>query len=426
MSQSRTPPPKIKYVAWRDGRPRFAPSKTLREQGHQGADLRHEDGRWMSAGEALEWSLQFQRNLRQQAGKAKPRKRTPAAAIAVPLAPAYPLGKLFQEWLHPADNPGIQDLAPKTVTEYRKKENTVRTYLPDAWEAEAEAFTKPIAVGMYDELRKHTGLSQAVGTMRVLGIAFQWAIRKGRVNPEKPNPFHNLGMKTPAPRIRVGSKEEIAQMVAVADRLGRPEIGDMIVLGVWNGQRQADRLNYEIAKRERGRITLRQRKTKAIVSMPEAPAVRQRLAASEERRKQAEVISPYVILDERRWVPLLSFHYAHVFAEIREAAARGLPATDEHPEIKPMPSLIGKPDPHNPGADDGALLALRDQDLRDTAVTWLANSGCTIPEICAITGHSMKTAHDILKHYLAMNPELADSAIAKMIAWYDGAEENEQ
>jgi len=425
MSKNRTPDPKIKYVAWRNGRPRFAPSKTLREQGHQGADLRHDDSRWMSAGEALEWSREFERQLREKAGKARPRKRTPAAAIAAPLVPAYPLKTLFQQWLHPADNPDIEDLAKKTVDEYRLKEKVIRTHLPDAWEAEAEAFTRPICVGMYDTLRAKAGNAQAVATMRVLGIAFTWAIRKGKINPEKPNPAHGLGMKTPPPRVRVGTREEVAQLVAVADRLGRPEIGDMIILGVWSGQRQADRLNYGIAGRQKSRLTLRQIKTRAIVSMPEAPAVRQRLQAAEERRKKAEVISPYVILDERRWCPLLSSHYAHVFAEIRDAAALGLPATGEHPEIKPMPSLVGKPDPERPAIEGEKLLALRDQDLRDTAVTWLANSGCSIPEICSITGHSMKTAHDILKHYLAMNPELADSAIAKMVAWYDGAEENE-
>ncbi len=418
--------PKIKYISWRRGRPRFSPSKTLREQGHEGIDLRHEDGRWMSAGEALEWSREFDRNLRQQARKAKPKKRTPATASAAPLAPAYPLRKLFQEWLHPADNPDIADLASKTVAEYRWKENVIRKHLPDAWEAEAEAFTRPICVGMYDTLRATVGNAQAVATMRVLGIAFTWAIRKGRINPEKPNPAHGLGMKTPPPRIRVGTREEIAQLVAVADRLGRAEIGDMIILGVWSGQRQADRLNYGIADRKGGRLTLRQMKTKAIVSMPEAPIVRQRLQAAEERRKRAEVISPHVILDERRWRPLLSSHYAHLFSEIRDAAARGLPAADGHPEIKPMPSLVGKPVPDRPAVEGETLLSLRDQDLRDTAVTWLANSGCSIPEICSITGHSMKTAHDILKHYLAINPELADTAISKMVAWYDGEEENEQ
>jgi hypothetical protein len=64
-----------------------------------------------------------------------------------------------------------------------------------------------------------------------------------------------------------------------------------------------------------------------------------------------------------------------------------------------------------------ALAGKRDQDLRDTAVTWLANAGCTLPEIASITGHSLQSIHSILKHYLAITPELADSAIAKYVAW---------
>ena len=68
---------------------------------------------------------------------------------------------------------------------------------------------------------------------------------------------------------------------------------------------------------------------------------------------------------------------------------------------------------------------LRDQDLRDTAVTWMALAGATIPEIIAVTGHTAESATRILKHYLARHPEMADSAIGKMMAWYDGGGETE-
>ncbi len=63
---------------------------------------------------------------------------------------------------------------------------------------------------------------------------------------------------------------------------------------------------------------------------------------------------------------------------------------------------------------------LRDQDLRDTAVTWLALAGCDIWEICLITGHSFKTAAEVLKHYLAIHPDMATSAMNKMHIWYEG------
>ncbi|HEV2557266.1 MAG TPA: tyrosine-type recombinase/integrase [Microvirga sp.] len=53
-------------------------------------------------------------------------------------------------------------------------------------------------------------------------------------------------------------------------------------------------------------------------------------------------------------------------------------------------------------------------DLRGTAVTMLAEAGCTVPEIAAITGHSQAHAQKILDRYLARTRALAESAIAKL------------
>jgi integrase len=58
-------------------------------------------------------------------------------------------------------------------------------------------------------------------------------------------------------------------------------------------------------------------------------------------------------------------------------------------------------------------------DLRGTAVTRLALSGCTVPEIAAITGHSPRDVEAILEaHYLGGRVELAEQAIAKLVAKY--------
>ncbi|MBB3945900.1 hypothetical protein GGQ73_001835 [Rhizobium skierniewicense] len=53
----KKPQPKIPYITWRNGRPRFEPSKTLRDRGYKGQDLRNEtDQSWMTAGQAMDWS----------------------------------------------------------------------------------------------------------------------------------------------------------------------------------------------------------------------------------------------------------------------------------------------------------------------------------------------------------------------------------
>jgi hypothetical protein len=70
-----------------------------------------------------------------------------------------------------------------------------------------------------------------------------------------------------------------------------------------------------------------------------------------------------------------------------------------------------------------SVKTLRDQDLRDTAVTWLACAGCTIMEVVQITGHSLASATQVLRHYLSQHREVGDNVMAKMIAWWDEQEQ---
>lgn len=389
--------PKIKHVAWRDGRPRFEPSPTLRKLGYKGEDLKV-DGRWMTAGEALDWSNAFARQLAGVKRKARMRKTGRHEPTPVPAAPAlkpsYPVSQLFDDWLNVQKNPSIADRAENTMRDYRQKVRVFKNHLPDVYRAEAEALTKPICIGIYDTLRAKAGIATAAGAMRILGIALQWAMDRGRFPDMHVNPSHKLRMKVPEPRIRFATKEEMKVLVETADSMGAYDMADMFTLAVWSGQRQADRLEFQLAGRERARLIFRQGKTKVIVSIPEAPELKKRFTAAQKRRQTAEIISPYVILNEEDWKPFKADRYRRRYEDIRRAAAKVLPS----------------------------LKTLRDQDFRDTAVTWLAMADCTIPQICAITGHSFKTANDILKHYLAMNPELADSAMAKMITWFEKEE----
>lgn len=56
-------------------------------------------------------------------------------------------------------------------------------------------------------------------------------------------------------------------------------------------------------------------------------------------------------------------------------------------------------------------------DLRGTAVTRLALSGCEVPEIAAITGHKLSHVGTILDaHYLSRDSALGVSAIQKLEA----------
>lgn len=384
--------PKIPYVTWRRGRPRFKASPTLRAMGYEDKDLKSASGDWMTEAEARLWSSDFARELAR--AKQAPRRGRPKTAPVrrVTTSNILSVEDLMRDWLDPLKNPDIADLRPNTRRYYEQRLRRIKQHAPDLWHSPAEALDKPICLGLYDKLRVTIGLPSANGSLRILGIGLQWGMDRGRLPSMLINPAHKLKMKSPPPRVRFATKEEVAHFVGMADSLGRPEIGDMITLAVWSGQRQQDRLALSLLNRAGGRIRLRQEKTRAIVSMPEAPELRRRLEASLERRKTAEIISPYVILNERCWEPFKADYYSHVFDDVRRAAARTMPS----------------------------LKDLRDQDLRDTAVTWLAMAGCTIPEICAITGHTFASATGILKHYLATNAEMADNAMAKLVEWYEG------
>jgi hypothetical protein len=113
-----------------------------------------------------------------------------------------------------------------------------------------------------------------------------------------------------------------------------------------------------------------------------------------------------VIVDEVTGAPYAQSTYRHVFGKVRALAIKG---SNEF-ALAPCPSLtyVG---------EDGKQMFKRDQDLRDTAVTWLARAGCTVAEICAITGHSNKSVQTIIAHYLGSARELADAGIEKLVAW---------
>jgi integrase len=134
---------------------------------------------------------------------------------------------------------------------------------------------------------------------------------------------------------------------------------------------------------------LRQRKTGALVSVRALPQLVDRLDAVRERNRLAGRVARTIVFDPRSGEPWNEHTFRHRFAELRAIAA----------------------------IDCASVADLRFQDLRDTAVTWLARAECTIPEIASVTGHSLETINTVLKHYLVLDESTNDSAMAKLHAW---------
>jgi integrase len=164
------------------------------------------------------------------------------------------------------------------------------------------------------------------------------------------------------------------------------ELQAALLLAIWTGQRQGDLLKLSWKNYDGTYIRLRQTKARGgkgkRVTIPVGAPLKAALDAALKEKK-------------RRAVTILT-------------NSRGLPWTEDG-----FRTSWGK------AFDKSGLGDLHFHDLRGTAVTRLALSNCTVPEIAAITGHSMETVQQILDaHYLGGRLELAESAIKKLNAVY--------
>jgi integrase len=156
------------------------------------------------------------------------------------------------------------------------------------------------------------------------------------------------------------------------------EVIAVVLLALWTGQRQGDLLRLPWSAYDGQTIKLTQSKTDKDVVIPIGKTLRGFLDGLEKRSTQ--------ILVNSRGRPWTSDGFKSSFGKARTKA--------------------GIKDRHF-------------HDLRGTAVTRLALSGCTVPEIASITGHSLLDVNAILdKHYLGGRVELAESAVLKLESRY--------
>ncbi|MEP4754800.1 MAG: hypothetical protein ABJZ74_18875 [Nitratireductor sp.] len=419
---------KIPLVTWRDGRPRFFPGEATRLLGYRGEDLRHADGRWFTLEEAIAWSVARQADIVARRAEIEAGRGRRAVAASVGRARQGDLltvGQLVETW---QAEPRFQG---REVVEGRRRRqalsaNTVRFYKTCAaalerhragrvWNEAAGALTVKALDAILERIEVDHGLAMTRGVRAMLSAAYAFGLKKGLVTT---NPAAGVRLPVPAARIRAGEPEEIAALVDAADRIGRPDIGDAIMLGVWTGQRQGDRLSLSGGQVLDDGILFRQAKKHGQpLLLPAAPVLTARLEAARLRRRDWRVNYPHVVLDEANRRPFAADWYRKVFRVVREIAATGRdPGTKDSQAVLRTVDLAAALAGFKPVA---SLADLRDQDLRDTAVTWLARAGCDLFQIASITGHELASIQSILKHYLGLHPELARTAIGKLVAWME-------
>ena len=204
--------------------------------------------------------------------------------------------------------------------------------------------------------------------LSALNTVFAWAIDRGHIarNP--------IGTFTRAYRANRADLIWLPEHIAAFERVASPEMVLALTLALHTGQRQGDLLALPWSSFDGEAITLRQGKTGAPVFVPATEALR--VALTDAPRRSPTILT---MASGRPW---LKRRFHEVWTETVEAA--------------------------------GITADLHFHDLRGTAVTMLAEAGCTVPEIATITGHSQAHAQKILDRYLARTRTLARSAIAKL------------
>ncbi len=456
MADARLPP----YVMWRQGRPRFQPSAREQRLGFAGRDFRHDQARWFSYEEACAagWPLFAEildcrgyddeqaaallaaariGNILRLTPARRPHRRHQAPEDR--RGPrAATVATLIEDWLFAIEQESDPDerLAASSIESYRKAARAL-LYAPETRAERAarrareraadllgmapppralEAFAcaPPASIDkialndMYKYLKRVRGHHMARAAVAAFSAAWSW----GELAPAwrlGANPRRALEFAQPEGRIVIYSDGEIRALVAAADYLGRGSVGDGIMLGLLTCQRQGDRLAMRDDGLLDGRRVIRQSKSGKLVPVKETPQLTARLDGA--RARTAALLLRFgnradppgvIVVNEETGLAYNGDDYRHAFAEVRAVALAGVPGL-----LPPCPALY----------DAGTQSLKTDQDLRDTGVTWLARAGCTLVEICAISGHSARSVETIIRHYLGSARELADSGIDKLVAW---------
>jgi len=260
------------------------------------------------------------------------------------------------------------DLAPRTQRDYARH---IRKIEGEYHDFPLSALSERAARGEFlswrDRMAK-TSRRQADYTYSVLALIIAWAYDRGLVPS---NPCERPGKVYRSERIdSIWTSEDEAAFLKVAPS----HIGLAFMLALWTGQRQGDLLRLPWSSYDGQRIRLRQRKTGARVEIPVGKPLR-------------------AMLDQtsRSAVTIMATSRNTSWTESGFRASWGKACKKA-------------------GIEDVTF-----HDLRGTAVTRLAVAGCSVPEIAAITGHSLKQVTAILDaHYLSRDSKLGISAIQKL------------
>jgi integrase len=266
------------------------------------------------------------------------------------------------------DSPFFHDKADATKREYiRMLTNAEAHFGTMPLEALNDFKVKRVFIKWRDEIASASGPREADNRLSVVSAMLSWAANEAVVIEKN----HLVGFRRLYHSDRsdmIWLPKHIEAFMSVAP----VELQRALMVALHSGQRQGDLLRLSWSNYDGGSLNLRQSKTGRKVTVPCTPALKASLDAIP---RNAAVILTTVT--GRPWKPR---HFKSQWA--KAAAAAGVDATGLH-----------------------------FHDLRGTAVTLLAEAGCTVPEIASITGHPMQSAERIIEKYMSRTRGLASRAI---------------
>lgn len=447
MSKSKPPASRMRRHAdapanwqWRPrpdgtGRPRWIPSPTLRKAGWKARDLKDATGAFLSEGlsrdAARDINAQVQAWRRgEPVSEAVEAIAPPGAAVAgssiLPQAvDRLSIGRLIdayagvhqpttRTWADPSRE--FAKLKPSTQAAYRKSlKRLVDTLagfavLPDLDDPDAlDRYTLAVATvraskasilqpaetpkGMvnllytaYWSLHDKAGVHQAYAVLAAASAWLKWC-QKHQSSTIRRSWAAEVSRDTPPGRIRPLTWDEVKALVEAADALGLPSIGDAIVLGIDLSWSQIDRLTlpWDRLKNDRAFTGIAGRhKTGRVGGTPLTAFGRTRVQQIRERQAAMDAHPTHVLWCELTGRPWEGDHYRKQFALVRARAARKVPS----------------------------VIDARDQDLRDTAFTWMKNAGLSDDGIASRTLQGRKHIAELGDSaYGEIGPAIADPAM---------------
>ena len=242
----------------------------------------------------------------------------------------------------------------------------------------ANAFYEGLRVKMEDGVKIETP-ARAASVMRVLRILLNFAIHEGVITT---NPASKMDISQEAKKGRLWTHAEVKHFVKTADALGFFSIGSAVMLNEWMGQRKGDIIAMLKSSYRDGAIFVRQSKTGAEVALPVdmIPDLSARL------QKQVELFpNSLTLFPHEQGRPHSPTTFRDRFQMIRDKACETMPA------MKDVVFMT----------------------LRHTAITRLAESGCDVPQIAAISGHKFRTCEQIIDRYVVRTAPMAREAFKR-------------